>query len=170
MKSINRPYSILILSVAAFLLLVALLEFRVLRVTGGVFMYPLDDTFIHMAVAKTLAFQGNWGIAGHEFESASSSVLYTLLLAGLFKLFGVHVTIPFIVNLVAGILVLVAIQRRLIREGIGSGGQLLILMAVIILTPLPIVVFTGMEHTLQCLFSFIALVLLTKASTALIFD
>jgi hypothetical protein len=155
MKSINRPYSILILAVAAFFLMVAFLEFRVLRGTGGIFMYPLDDTFIHMAVAKTLAFQGNWGIAGHEFESASSSVLYTLLLAGLFKLFGVHVTIPFIINLVAGVFVLVAIQRRLIREGVGGGGQLLILAAVIVLTPLPIVVFTGMEHTLQCLFSFL---------------
>jgi hypothetical protein len=154
MKLINRPYSILILSVAAFFLLLALLEFRVLRATGGIFMYPLDDTFIHMAVAKNLAFQGNWGIAGHEFESASSSVLYTLILASLFKGFGVHIIIPFVVNVIAGVLVLIAVQRRLIREGVGGRGQLLILLAVILLTPLPIVVFTGMEHTLQCLFSF----------------
>jgi hypothetical protein len=152
---LNRPYTVLSFALALFLLLVALLEYKMLRLTGGTFMYPLDDTFIHMAVAKTLAFQGTWGIAGHEFESASSSVLYTLLLAGLFKVFGVHVTIPFIVNVVAGIFVLVAIQRRLVREGIGSGGQLWILVAVIILTPLPIVVFSGMEHTLQCLFSFL---------------
>jgi hypothetical protein len=152
---LNRPYVVLSFALALFLLLVALLEYKMLRLTGGTFMYPLDDTFIHMAVAKTLAFQGTWGIAGHEFESASSSVLYTLLLAGLFKVFGVHVTIPFIVNVVAGVFVLVAIQRRLVREGIGSGGQLAILVAVIILTPLPIVVFSGMEHTLQCLFSFL---------------
>jgi hypothetical protein len=143
------------LSLVVMLATVAALESRVLHSTHGVFMYPLDDTFIHMTVAKDVAFQGNWGIAGHEFESASSSVLYTLLLAGLFKLFGAKIIIPFVVNLVAGCALLAVVQRRLIREGIAGTGQLLILLAVVFLTPVPIVVISGMEHTLQCLFSFL---------------
>ena len=52
----------------------------ILRATGGVFMYPLDDPFIHMQVAKNLAFHQTWGIFPGEFASASSSLLYTLLL------------------------------------------------------------------------------------------
>ena len=147
----------MIAALALFLGILALLEYRVLHLTGGTFMYPLDDTFIHMAVAKTLAFQGNWGIAGHEFESASSSVLYTLLLAASFKLFGVHMIIPFVINVIAGCVLLAVVQRRLVREGIGGGGQLLILLAVVICTPVPIVVMSGMEHTLQCIFSFLFL-------------
>ncbi len=152
---LNRPYLSLVLALTVFLALVAMLEFQVLHITHGVFMYPLDDTFIHMAVAKNLAFQGNWGIAGHEFESASSSVLYTLLLASLFKLFGVKIIIPFAINLIAGCILLLAIQRRLAKEGINGLGQCWILLAVVILTPLPILVYSGMEHTLQCLFSFL---------------
>src|ERR1700722_15706920 len=124
----------LVTAVAVFLGLLALLEYRVLHLTGGTFMYPLDDTFIHMAVAKNLAFQGNWGIAGHEFESASSSVLYTLLLATLFKLFGAKIIIPFVINLLAGCILLAVVQRRLIREGVGSRGQLWILLAVVVIT------------------------------------
>ena len=138
-----------------FLGILALLEYRVLHLTGGNFMYPLDDTFIHMAVAKTLAWQGHWGIAGHEFESASSSVLYTLLLAASFKLFGLHIIIPFIINVIAGCALLLVVQRRLAREGIGGGGQLLILLAIIFFTPVPVLVMSGMEHTLQCIFSFL---------------
>ncbi|HTR32160.1 MAG TPA: hypothetical protein VMH27_22965 [Puia sp.] len=151
----NRPYLPLFLALLVFLALVALLEAQVLHYTHGAFVYPLDDTFIHMAVAKNLAFQGNWGIAGHEFESASSSVLYTLLLASLFKLFGAKIIIPFVINLIAGSVLLVAVQRRLIREGVGIRGQAWILLAVVVITPLPILVYSGMEHTLQCLFSFL---------------
>jgi hypothetical protein len=154
MRSLNDKIS-LSLALAIFLAMVALLEWQIIRRTGGVFMYPLDDTFIHMAVAKTLAFQGNWGIAGHEFESASSSVLYTLLLAAFFKLFGVHILIPFIINVIAGCVLLAVVQRRLIREDVKGGAQLLILLAVVIFTPLPILVMSGMEHTLQCVFSFL---------------
>ena len=70
---------------------VAVIESYVLQHTGGTFMYPLDDTFIHMALARNLSYHGNWGMNPYEFASASSSVLYTLLLAGLFKLFSVQV-------------------------------------------------------------------------------
>lgn len=118
-------------------------------------MYPLDDTFIHMAVAKNLALHGNWGVTGDEFQSASSSPLYTVLLAVVFKLFPAHSSIPFLINLITGGILLVVIQRWLVREHVGGVWQLLILLLVIYFTPLPILIITGMEHTLQCLFSFL---------------
>lgn len=155
MKSPNTKPAPLITALGLFLILLGILEYKSMHLTGGVFMYPLDDTFIHMAVAKTLAFHGNWGIAGNEFESASSSVMYTLLLAAAFRMFGLHIIIPLLLNILAGGVLLVVVWKRLIRESIPARWQLLILIAVVIFTPLPIVVFTGMEHTLQCIFSFL---------------
>jgi hypothetical protein len=149
------PYLVLPIAFFSLFLPILLIEYRVAHATGGFFMYPLDDTFIHMVVAKSVALYGNWGISAGEFQSASSSVLYTLLLAGLFKIFGVHVYIPFLINAVAASILLVVVWKRLRKENIRAFGQLIILLAIIFFTPLPILVVTGMEHTLQCLFSFL---------------
>lgn len=156
MKNLYSPKSVLALTVAVAGLCVAVIEYRVLGRTNGTFSYPLDDTYIHMALARNLAVHGNWGISPHEFASASSSVLYTLLLAGLFKLFSVHVIIPFVLNCVVGVVLLAVVQRWLRKEGIpAAGGQLGILLVVVFAVPLPILIICGMEHTLQCLFSFL---------------
>jgi len=55
--------------------IVAVLEYLAIKKTGGHFCYPLDDTFIHMAVAKNLVLHGNWGITPAGFVSCSSSPL-----------------------------------------------------------------------------------------------
>jgi hypothetical protein len=130
-------------------------ESSVLRETGGIFMYPLDDPFIHMELARNLAFHGVWGINGHEFASASSSLLYTLLLAAVFKVFSVHVIIPFIINCIAGFLLLLTVDRWLQKQGMAIFSRLLILLLVVFFVPLPAMIISGMEHTLQCLFSFL---------------
>src|ERR1700748_216258 len=93
----DQPWLVYPTAIIALILPIVLIELQVARASGGTFMYPLDDTFIHMTVAKTLALHGTWGIAPGEFESASSSVGYTLLLAGLFRVFSVHAYIPFAV-------------------------------------------------------------------------
>lgn len=146
---------VLIVAILSLLLPVAWIEYRVLHATHGVLAYPLDDTFIHMAVAKNLALHHFWGIASHTFASTSSSPFYTLLLAGLFLLFGVHVGIPLIINILAGILVLVVMQRWLKRQGVPPVAQVLILLFVNFLTPIPLLVISGMEHTFQLLFTFL---------------
>lgn len=151
----DRSYLVLPLALLFLIVPILVIEYEVAKSSGGTFMYPLDDTFIHMAVAKTLALHGNWGIAPGEFESASSSVGYTLLLAGLFKVFSVHAWLPFLINLIAAVAVLWVVDKRLRKEQVQPFGRLVILLAVIVLVPLPILVITGMEHTLQCLFSFL---------------
>src|SRR6187402_792835 len=93
----------LILALLATFITVYLLEGATLRQTGGEFIYPLDDPFIHMQIARNLAFHGTWGINPQEFGSASSSLLYTVILAALFKLFAANVLIPFIINCAAGV-------------------------------------------------------------------
>ena len=151
----ERPRIVLPISLLALLIPVALIEYQVTRHTGGTLMYPLDDTFIHLTIAKNLALHGNWGITSGEFQSASSSLLYTLLLAILIKIFTVQVWIPLVVNILAGIILIIVIWKQLQKENVGPFGQLIILLAVIFFTPLPILVISGMEHTLQCLFTFL---------------
>lgn len=148
---------ILLLALAATFLPLAFFIYGVQKHTGGVFMYPVDDAFIHMELARNLAFSGTWGINPGEFGSASSSVLYTLLLSLLFRLFSDHTLIPLIINCMAAILLLVAIQRWLIRQNTKPFVQLLVLLAVVFFVPLPTLVLSGMEHTLQCLFAFLFL-------------
>jgi hypothetical protein len=76
-------------------------------------------------------------------------------LAGIFKVFGVHLIIPLLVNVLAAILVIIVMHRWLQRQGLGTAAQLVILLFVNFLTPLPLLVISGMEHTFQLLFTFL---------------
>lgn len=118
--------------------------------TQGVFSYPLDDTFIHMSIAKNLALNGTWGINAGTFSSTSSSPLYTLLLALFFKAGWFPDMLPFCLNLLFGLLTLHAANRLLAYCGIADGHRLWILTAAVLLTPIPVLVFSGMEHMLHC--------------------
>jgi hypothetical protein len=133
---------------------VLLIEYKVFNSTG-VFMYPLDDTFIHMTIAKNITLHNNWGINKNEFASASSSILYSLLLAASFLIFSVQAIIPFIINAIAGVILIAVLQRWLQKQNIPSLVQLIIISCVIFFTPVPIIIISGMEHTLQCIFSFL---------------
>ncbi len=131
--------------------------YRIMQHTNGMFSYVVDDAYIHMQIAKNLAFHGTWGINAGEFSSASSSLLYTVLLAGSFRLFGDSLYLPFLINAVAGLLLLFITWRWLVKHGVKPFSQLIILILLILFTPLPLLIMTGMEHTLQCLFSFLFL-------------
>ena len=132
LRTVNRKadYFVLLLAIGITYALVLLLEKMALGRTGGVFSYPVDDVYIHMELAKNLAFNNTWGINEGEFGSASSSPLYTVLLAGLFKFFSKQVYIPFVVNCVAGLMLLVVTWDWLRRHNVGSLGQFIVLMAV----------------------------------------
>jgi hypothetical protein len=116
-------------------------------------MYPFDDTFIHLTIADNL-LKGSWGINNNEFASASSSVLYTLILA-LFRMFSNSTAVPFIVNCLAGFAILISLHFWLKKHFVSYIGQGAILLLVTFFTPLPLMIISGMEHTLQCLFSFL---------------
>jgi hypothetical protein len=153
----NKGSQIKVVLLALFIVfgITALIEYNVLANTKGIFSYPLDDAFIHMAIARNIAFFSNWGTNKFQFASASSSILYSLLLAGSFRIFSVHTIIPFVINVLAATLLILAISRWLKKEKVGATAQLIIIGCVIVFTPLPIIIMTGMEHTLQCLFSFL---------------
>jgi len=146
---------VLPLTLLALVLPIALLEIWILNDTGGVFCYGADDPFTHLAIAKNLAFHGVWGTTPDQFVSASSSVLYPLLIAGVMKLTGPAATIPFFLCLVSAILSLFVVQKWLKKEGLNADNQFLVLLALIFFTPLPIMVMVGMEHILQLLLCFL---------------
>lgn len=152
---INSSYIVIALSLCALFIPVILTEYGVLKFTNGILSYPLDDTYIHMSIAKNLAQNNTWGINANQFSAASSSILYTVLLAALFKIFSANFLIPFVINVITGVILIIIIQKRLQKENINYISQFLIIFLVIFFTPLPALVISGMEHTLQCLFSFL---------------
>ncbi len=118
--------------------------------TGGVWTFPLDDTYIHLALARNLADHGTWGIQPDTYAPASSSPLYTLLLALFFRAGGWGELGALGVNLLAalGLVGLIAVfwphppsSRR------GHAASLLLVLGI----PLPLLVLIGMEHTLHTL-------------------
>src|SRR6476620_10286707 len=109
----RQDYIVLGIVLLATFLPILLIEFRVINFTNRIFVYPIDDTFIHMQVARNVATHGNWGITASEFGSASSSIFYTLLLSLLFAVFSANILIPLIVNCIAGIILLYVLQKRL---------------------------------------------------------
>jgi len=150
-----QPKMVLPIAIAVFLLPIIIIEIPILQFTHGDFAYPIDDTCIHLAIAKNLAFHQVWGVSPVEFTSAASSIVYPSLLAIIVKIFGAHLIIPFLVNFVIAIVLLVVIQKWLAQQGLTPIAQLCVLLAVILLTPLPVIVICGMEHTLHFLFTFL---------------
>jgi hypothetical protein len=127
---------------------VALLLLRAAFVhTGGRLVYALDDAYIHMAVARSLARHGVWGVTPYEFTSSTSSLAWPLLLALADLVAGVREATPLVLNLLcAGGAVLLA--DRLLR-GAPVGLRAVALIAFVFFTPLPTLVLSGMEHTLH---------------------
>ena len=116
-------------------------------------MYPVDDTYIHMAIGKTLSSDYVWGITGEEYSSASSSVLYSLILGILFFLFGKNDYLPILVNLIAFSGILYAVYKISLKERLGTGVQVVLLLGIICILPGYSLVLIGMEHSMQLLFN-----------------
>lgn len=122
---------------------------QVLTQTGGHFCYPLDDTFIHMAIAKNFALHGIWGINAQEFSAASSSPLYTLVLAVFFKAGISSIWMPFFINVFFAFLLVYMTDLLLQRFSLPAPVRCLTLLALVILVPIPVMVASGMEHMMH---------------------
>jgi len=157
----------LIAVLAVLLAVVAALCGVSLSQNGGQLVYALDDAYIHMAMARSLVEHGVWGVTRHEFSSSSSSLLWTLLLAGAYGLFGPSEIAPLVLNCMAaaGVIGLFywILRRRIPDRPVAVGA---ILLVVLFITPLAPLVFAGMEHTLHVLISvaflYAAAVMLTR--------
>jgi hypothetical protein len=120
---------------------------------GGV-LYPLDDSYIHLALARTLAEHGVWGLTPSHPSAASSSPLWTVLLSiaalltpGMSR--EAFSWVPLLGNVLAGV-ALTTVWRAWLRETPFPTWATLVLIAIV---PLPAIAMIGMEHTLQILLS-----------------
>lgn len=125
-------------------------QYRVsVRDNGGQLVYALDDAYIHMAIAKNLAEHGVWGVTRFGFSSSSSSILWPMLLALIYKIAGVSVLAPYVLNVVMTCLV-VGLADAMLRGPIPSAlGRLPAQVLLLLATPFPPLLASGMEHTLQ---------------------
>ncbi len=121
--------------------------------TRGEFTYPLDDTYIHMALAHHIAFDGVYGVTRFEFTPAASSIVWPWLLALLDRAFGEHVLTPLMVNVAAAAGLVWAVKRALDRLApeATTVTRTFWVVVVVIVTPLSTLVIIGMEHTLHAM-------------------
>ncbi|MCY1127349.1 hypothetical protein OU426_10840 [Frigidibacter sp. RF13] len=116
---------------------------------AGTFEYPLDDPYIHLAMAEGIA-NGTYGINPGEPASAASSIIYPVLLLPFvgseFQRF-----LPLLWNI--GALALLALTwGRIVRDARLPNGLALFCAAVgPIALAMPFVAALGMEHTLHAL-------------------
>ena len=136
-----------------FLLFLILTEFSAIMVlNNGVFVYTLDDPYIHMALAENIA-KGHYGINYNEFSSPSSSILWPFILAP----FSLCEFFPLSLNIISAILTVYVFYKILnlalrisderIKVVVGSSFLILFVLA----TNMVGLIFTGMEHSLQVL-------------------
>ncbi len=117
--------------------------------TGGWFAYPLDDAYIHLGVARTLAEHGTWGVNPGEFASASSSPAWTATLAAIFTLTGPRADVALWVNLAAAALLFPLAAAWLRDEGAPETAVRAGCCALALAVPVPYLAALGMEHVLQ---------------------
>lgn len=154
-KKINSALSLWIALIIYWLLTFLLLAASI-NGTGGHFGYPLDDTYIHMAIAKHFANSGSWGVTINTFSSSTSSPLWTLLIAFIYKIFGINDWAPLFLSLSIGSLTIYYCYR-LLRANTNWPRLLLLLILISLFVPLPILALTGMEHSLQCILTLLLL-------------
>ncbi len=133
----------------------AFTTYRVMSVTHGHLTYALDDAYIHMAIAKNLALHGVWGVQSSSFSAASSSPLWTAMLALSFKIVGVHDAVPLLLNTALALACIVAIGLILEQEQVSGAPMFAIIALVVLSAPLVPMVWIGMEHTLHILLTLV---------------
>ena len=115
-------------------------------------VYPLDDTYIHMAIAKNAVLHHVWGVTQYGFSWSTSSPLWTAILAFAYWCAGVHIGTPLVLNAILGTAMCAfayfALRRR---SGLSQGQVFVAMLALVFLTSIPSLTLIAMEHVLQLL-------------------
>ncbi|PYF10242.1 hypothetical protein C8J30_10551 [Rhodobacter viridis] len=132
--------------------LIALATFAALQgvalvLAGGAFDYPLDDVYIHLSMAEGIA-AGGYGINPGEYASASSSILYPLLLVP-FAGTAVQGVLPLLWNTLSVALAGGLWGFALANSGLGARGRWTLAALVPVGFNIAGVGFTGMENSLH---------------------
>lgn len=117
------------------------------------FPYPLDDSYIHLSISKSWTDHGSMSVDPARFDFSTSSPLFTFLLAGLFLLTTSSVWWPMILGVASGLWLFFLVYRHFhsihIQRKIGW------IWIITLLTPFPLLMLMGMEHSIQVLICFL---------------
>jgi hypothetical protein len=122
----------------------------------GHFVFSLDDPYIHLALAESIA-HGHYGINLDAPSSPSSSVIWPFLLAPLAHyntpLTALALNLLFAVGAILLIGVCIASLVRGSSPPEDGARRMFAAVSLVFIASLPALVFVGMEHTLQVLLS-----------------
>jgi hypothetical protein len=142
-----RPYWI---AATAYALLLGVLLFQAWHIDRLQQLYAVDDAYIHLAISKNLLTHHVFGVTPYGFTGASSSVVWPFLLSALGAVSGLHVWLPFVLNVALSLLLLWLANRWLVRTGITSERlRVVALVSIAVLTPLSSLTSLGLEHVLE---------------------
>lgn len=115
---------------------------------GYSYVYPIDDVYIHQALSRNFAELGVWSVNKTGFDSASSSIFYTLLLSFFYKFFGESNYYPMLINIIFGFATVYMIWRYF-KTYYGEKELRWALFLFLPFTLLYAMVIFGMEHTIH---------------------
>ena len=147
MAKCSRPALIVWAGVAA---VVAAMLARIVARNGEI-VFPLDDPFLHLAIARHLVEVGVYGVTRTSFSAASSSIAWPWVLAAFQAVLGAHRITPILLNLAAAGALLLHVGRR---------APAWALVAIAVAAPLAPMIVLGMEHVAH---AWITVVLLSAA-------
>lgn len=140
----------------------AMLEAAGLMLTEGVFVYPLDDPYIHLSMAEQMV-AGGYGVNPGEYASADSSILFPVLLMP-FVGTGFHAYLPLIYNAVGLGVSLFLLANLALESHLATRPRLL--LPVLLTAPVALnfqgLAMLGMEHALHLAIMLMALLGLSR--------
>jgi hypothetical protein len=150
-RSFVRRHWPLIAAAALWLAIFGVILAQIFSISGGRLVYASDDVYIHMAISKNIVRHGVWGVTPFGFTSCASSILWPILIALTYALFGVNVWSPLLLNLGISLILLTVVYRGLRVRRRGDGLCAAVLAGLVLVVPFAAITFDGMEHMLQIL-------------------
>lgn len=144
---------IICLVISILFLAVTLLHIISIDNKFGEYIYPLDDTYIHLAIADNLVNHGVWGVTQHGFTSSSSSPIYPILIGFFNILTNWGIYIPLVLNTLFAFLLFFFLIRFSENEMKNHLWGIIYIIGIFIVSPLSANIYNGMEHLLHILVS-----------------
>lgn len=144
---------IICLVISIMFLAVTLLHIFDIGSKFGEYVYPLDDTYIHLAIADNFANHGVWGVTQHGFTSSSSSPIYPILIGIFIILSDWGIYIPLVLNTIFAFLLFFVLIRFADNEMQNHLWGIILIIGIFIISPLSANIYNGMEHLLHILIS-----------------
>jgi len=112
-------------------------------------IYPIDDAYIHLAVAKNFALHQVWGMTPYEFSSSSSSPGFTFILSALISIFGNYALIPLFFNGMIAFFVICFLNKYYSQYFQQNKSIVISILFTLFFAVFHFQILLGMEHVLQ---------------------